>query len=135
MHQRQIAASGDLAVARMQLAEAVGLPLTDPVVPVRPVPRPAPADGDALVRGWCVSEELWLRRLAILSQLGRRERTDLRLLTDALEPNLRDGEFFIRKAIGWALRDAARAYPEWVSAYVAAHALSPLSRREALKHL
>lgn len=94
-----------------------------------------PRDGDALVRGWCVSEELWLRRLAILSQLGRRERTDLRLLTHALEPNLRDGEFFIRKAIGWALRDAARAYPEWVSAYVAAHALSPLSRREALKHL
>ena len=50
MRQRQIAASGDLVVARMQLAEAVGLPLTDPVVPVRPVPRPAPADGDALVR-------------------------------------------------------------------------------------
>ena len=50
MRQRQIAASGDLAVARMQLAEAVGLPLTDPVVPVRPVSRPAPADGDALVR-------------------------------------------------------------------------------------
>ena len=50
MRQRQIAASGDLAVARMQLAEAVGLPLTDPVMPMRPVPRPAPADGDALVR-------------------------------------------------------------------------------------
>ncbi|HET9272076.1 MAG TPA: TolC family protein [Vicinamibacterales bacterium] len=51
MRQRQIAASGDLAVARIQLAEAVGLPLTDPVVPVRPVPRPVPADGDALARG------------------------------------------------------------------------------------
>jgi outer membrane protein TolC len=50
MRQRQIAASGDLAVARMQLAEAVGLPLTDPVAPVRPVPRPASADGDALIR-------------------------------------------------------------------------------------
>ena len=50
MRQRQIATSGDLAVARMQLAEAVGLPLTDPVVPTRPVPRPAPADGDALIR-------------------------------------------------------------------------------------
>ena len=94
-----------------------------------------PKDGDALVRGWCVSEEMWLRRLAILSQLGRRAGTDLHLLSEALDPNLRDGEFFIRKAIGWALRDAARTYPEWVSAYVAAHALSPLSRREALKHL
>lgn len=50
MRQRQIAAAGDLAVARIQLTEAVGLPLTDPVAPVRPVPRPAPADGDALVR-------------------------------------------------------------------------------------
>lgn len=50
MRQRQIAASGDLEVARMQLAEAVGLPLTVSVVPVRPVSRPAPADGDALVR-------------------------------------------------------------------------------------
>ncbi|WP_413353468.1 DNA alkylation repair protein [Microbacterium sp. 1P06AB] len=94
-----------------------------------------PRDGEALVRGWSVSEEMWLRRLAILSQLGRRGQTDLHLLADALRPNLRDGEFFIRKAIGWALRDAARSYPQWVEAYVAAHALSPLSRREAVKHL
>jgi outer membrane protein len=50
MRQRQISASGDLAVARMQLAEAVGLPLTVSVVPVRPVSRPAPANGDVLVR-------------------------------------------------------------------------------------
>jgi outer membrane protein TolC len=50
MRQRQIAASADLAVSRLQLAEAVGLPLTVSVVPVRPVSRPAPADGDALVR-------------------------------------------------------------------------------------
>jgi outer membrane protein len=50
MRQRQIAASGDLALARMQLAEAVGPPLTNPVVPIRPVPRPARADGDTLVR-------------------------------------------------------------------------------------
>jgi outer membrane protein TolC len=50
MRQRQIAAAGDLAVARMQLAEAVGMPLTAPVAPVRPVSRPAPADEDALVR-------------------------------------------------------------------------------------
>ncbi|HEU4994123.1 MAG TPA: TolC family protein [Gemmatimonadaceae bacterium] len=50
MRQRQITAVGDLAVGRIQLAEVVGLPLTASVVPVRPVPRPAPADGDALVR-------------------------------------------------------------------------------------
>jgi len=91
---------------------------------VRELLEAHPRDGEALVRGWCVSEEMWLRRLAILSQLGRRGQTDLHLLADTLGPNLRDGEFFIRKAIGWALRDAARSYPEWVEAYVAAHALS-----------
>jgi outer membrane protein len=50
MRQREIAAAGDLAVARLELAEAVGLPLTASVVPVRPVPRPAPADGDPIVQ-------------------------------------------------------------------------------------
>jgi outer membrane protein len=50
MRQRQIAAAGDLAVGRIQLAEAVGLPLTASVVPVRPALRPVTADGDALVR-------------------------------------------------------------------------------------
>jgi outer membrane protein len=50
IRQRHIAAAGDLAVGRIQLAEAVGLPLTAPVAPVRPASRPAPADGDALVR-------------------------------------------------------------------------------------
>ena len=50
MRQRHIAAAGELAVGRIQLAEAVGLPLTAPVAPVRPASRPAPADGEALVR-------------------------------------------------------------------------------------
>ena len=50
VRQRHITATGDLAVARIQLAEAVGLPLNDFIVPVRPSPRPAPDDGDALVR-------------------------------------------------------------------------------------
>jgi outer membrane protein TolC len=50
MRQRQIAAAGDLAVGRIQLAEAVGVPLTASLAPVRPASRPAPADGEALVR-------------------------------------------------------------------------------------
>jgi 3-methyladenine DNA glycosylase AlkD len=57
------------------------------------------------------------------------------VLSDAIEPNLGDREFFIRKAIGWALREVARVDPAWVRSYADAHALSPLSRREALKHL
>ncbi len=59
----------------------------------------------------------------------------LHLLAAVIEPNRDDAEFFIRKAIGWALRDYARVAPEWVRLYVAGTALSPLSRREALKHL
>jgi len=77
----------------------------------------------------------WLRRVAIISQLGRSDRIDLELLAATVEPNLADPEFFIRKAIGWALRDAARRFPDWVRAFADVHPLSPLSRREALKHL
>ncbi|MFT4230018.1 MAG: DNA alkylation repair protein [Microbacterium sp.] len=94
-----------------------------------------PTDTAALARGWSTDSDLWMRRLAILSQLGRGARLDRDLLADLLEPNLADAEFFIRKAIGWALRECARVDPEWVREYAASHALSPLSRREALKHL
>ncbi|MFF2485278.1 DNA alkylation repair protein [Microbacterium sp. NPDC058062] len=66
---------------------------------------------------------------------GRGDRVDPDLLADTIEPNLADPEFFLRKAIGWALREYARVAPEWVRQYVDGHALSPLSRREALKHL
>jgi 3-methyladenine DNA glycosylase AlkD len=72
----------------------------------------------------------------VICQLGSRERTDLTLLTEAIEANLDDGDFFLRKGIGWALRQYARTDPGWVRAFVSAHpALSPLSRKEALKHL
>lgn len=94
-----------------------------------------PMQTAALVRCWSTDESFWIRRLAILSQLRRRERTDADLLVAVIEPNLDDSEFFIRKAIGWALRDFAKADPEWVRAYVGATEMSPLSRREALKHL
>ncbi len=57
------------------------------------------------------------------------------LLADVIEPNVADPEFFVRKAIGWALRDVARHHPAWVRGFVATHELSPLSRREALRHL
>ncbi|MET0813247.1 MAG: DNA alkylation repair protein [Microbacterium sp.] len=88
-----------------------------------------------LVRVWSVDDDMWIRRIAIISQLGRRARVDADLLAEVIEPNRADPEFFIRKAIGWALREYARVSPEWVRAYVDAHELSPLTRREALKHL
>ncbi len=87
------------------------------------------------VRRWGTSSDMWLRRLAIISQLGRRDRVDRALLVDVIEPNVADPEFFIRKAIGWALREVARIDPAWVQTFADGHELSPLSRREALKHL
>lgn len=94
-----------------------------------------PAETAALVRRWSTDDDLWMRRLAILSQLGRRDRVDSALLREVIGANLADAEFFIRKAIGWALREYARVDPDWVRSYAAEHDLSPLSRREALKHL
>ena len=69
--------------------------------------------------------------------MGAKDRTDRVLLSDAVLANAADRDFFLRKAIGWALRDYARTEPAWVRDFVAAHEdeLSPLSRREALKHL
>jgi 3-methyladenine DNA glycosylase AlkD len=87
------------------------------------------------MRRWSTDDSFWVRRLAIIGQLGRRDRVDRDLLADVIAPNLSETDFFIRKAIGWALRDLARHDPQWVRDYVATHDLAPLSRREALKHL
>jgi 3-methyladenine DNA glycosylase AlkD len=100
-----------------------------------------PAEVAPVVRSWAVDEDLWLRRTAVLCQLKRKADTDLELLRFTLEHNLDDSlhgrEFFIRKALGWALREHARTDPDWVRAFVAEHEtrLSGLTRREALKHL
>ena len=94
-----------------------------------------PRETAALARAWARDDDLWIRRIAILSQLGRGIHLDPGLLADTIEPNRAEPEFFIRKAIGWALREYARIDPAWVRVFVDAHALSPLSRREALKHL
>jgi 3-methyladenine DNA glycosylase AlkD len=104
---------------------------------VRDVLVGAPDVEGLRLREWAGDEHLWLRRTAIISQVGRQDALDQDLLTDAIEPNLADRDFFIRKAIGWALRDHARVAPDWVRAFVDAHAgeLSGLSRREALRHL
>ncbi len=72
-------------------------------------------------------------------QLG--SKADTRLLADCITANLAGSRFgaelFVRKGIGWALREHAKTDPDWVRAFVSRHAarLSPLSRREATKHL
>ena len=89
------------------------------------------------MRAWSTDPVLWKRRVSIICQLGRKADTDLELLYGCIEANLDDRDFFIRKAIGWALRQYAWTDPREVVRYVAAHAdrLSPLSKREALKNV
>lgn len=89
------------------------------------------------LRAWSRDDNLWKRRAAILAQVGFKSDTDEQLLFACIEPNLGDRNFFIRKAIGWALREYAKTNPIAVRRYVRDHEaqLSPLSRREAMKHL
>lgn len=91
---------------------------------------------------WSVDpDSMWVRRTAVLAQLRHGEDTDTDLLERVLVANLDDTaygrKFFVRKALGWALRQHARTDPAWVRAFVDTYAdrLSGLSRREALKHL
>ncbi len=90
-----------------------------------------------LMRDWARDDDLWVRRSAVICQLGRRADTDTDLLRHAIDANLDGQTFWLRKAIGWALRDYARTDPAWVRAEVERYGdrLSGLSRREALRHL
>ena len=85
---------------------------------------------------WSCSSDMWKRRASILCQLTFKKNTDLKLLYACIEPSMDSSEFFLRKAIGWALRQYAWTNPEEVRRYVRKNAarLSPLSHREALKN-
>ena len=98
--------------------------------------REFPEPMSAKLRKWAIHDNIWLRRSAILAQLNFKADTDLSLLCDCIRPSLGRPEFFLRKAIGWALRQYARTDPAFVLKFVRDHQeLSPLTRREALKHL
>lgn len=90
-----------------------------------------------LLKKWATDPDFWIRRAAITSQLRAKSATDKELLSTVLDANLADKEFFIRKAIGWTLREYAKTDPQWVRDYVETRraGLSQLSLREAMKHL
>ncbi len=92
---------------------------------------------DLAMERWVVDQDGWVRRVAIIHQLGRRADADLDRLFRFCLLHAGDPWFFTRKAIGWALRDATTTFPVEVSAFVRDHAdvLSPLSQREAMKRL
>jgi 3-methyladenine DNA glycosylase AlkD len=99
--------------------------------------RQNPAELGARMRDWAVGADMWKRRTAILCQLMSKSDTDTALLRDCILPSLDSPEFFLRKAIGWALRQYARTDASWVRNFVREHGdrLSPLSKKEALKHI
>jgi 3-methyladenine DNA glycosylase AlkD len=89
------------------------------------------------MRAWSRAGDLWKRRSAVLCQLSFKRDTDLELLYECIERAMDEREFFLRKAIGWALREYAKTDPAEVRRYVRQHAqrLSPLSQREALRRI
>lgn len=87
------------------------------------------------VRLWRQSDHLWTRRAAILAQLHAKGQTDTELLFETIAALKHEKEFFIQKAIGWALREYAKTDADWVRRSVEELGLTGLARREALKHI
>ncbi|MFD1775049.1 DNA alkylation repair protein [Paenibacillus rhizophilus] len=84
---------------------------------------------------WLRSGNMWLNRTAILFQLHYKEATDEALLYSYIREHASSGEFFIQKAIGWALREYSKTNPASVVAFIEHEELKPLSRREGMKWL
>ncbi|WP_394239329.1 DNA alkylation repair protein [Niallia oryzisoli] len=87
------------------------------------------------IDSWAISENLWLRRTALLFQLKYKGNTNEVLLYRYIESNAESKEFFIQKAIGWALREYSKTHPESVREFINSHSLAPLSIREGSKYL
>lgn len=86
---------------------------------------------------WSKDSNIWLRRVAILYQLSLKDKVDEQILDKILVNNLGDNEFFINKAIGWALRDYSKFNPEWVREFIKKNKenMANLSIREASKYI
>jgi 3-methyladenine DNA glycosylase AlkD len=100
-----------------------------------------PRELKPLLERWARGDDLWLRRAAMLCQRRMKQGFDAKLLYDCILPSIGSGrfagEFFIRKGIGWALRERSYAAPEEVTAFCREYEsqLAPLTRREAMKAL
>ena len=92
---------------------------------------------DQIMLEWSKDSNIWLKRVAILYQLSLKEKVDKQILERILVDNLGDSEFFINKAIGWALRDYSKYNPEWVREFIKKNKdnMASLSIREASKYI
>ncbi|MHA3066495.1 DNA alkylation repair protein [Lacticaseibacillus saniviri] len=94
-----------------------------------------PEDRETVFKWFYGQDDFWLRRVGINLQLTAKADTDTAMLTKAILADQATDEFFIQKAIGWALRDYAKTDPEWVRQFIASHPLSSLAAREGSKYL
>lgn len=94
-------------------------------------------DVNQILISWSKDKNIWLRRVSIIHQLLRKEKTNTKLLENIIVNNLGSDEFFINKAIGWALRDYSKTNKEWVSNFINKYKdkMANLSVREASKYL
>lgn len=92
---------------------------------------------DQIMLEWSKDSNIWLRRVAILYQLSLKDKVDKQVLDKILVNNLGDSEFFINKAIGWALRDYSKYNPEWVREFIKKNKenMANLSIIEASKYI
>ena len=92
---------------------------------------------DQIMLEWSKDSNIWLKRVAILYQLFLKDKVDKQVLDRILENNLGDNEFFINKAVGWALRDYSKYNPEWVREFIKKNKdnMANLSIREASKYI
>lgn len=94
-----------------------------------------PSEIEKTIELFSNSENIWLNRSTILFQLGYKQKTNFDLLKSECEKHKNSNEFFIQKAIGWALREYGKTNPEAVKNFVVNNNLKPLSKKEALKNL
>ena len=92
---------------------------------------------DQIMLEWSKDSNIWLRRVAILYQLSLKDKVDKQVLDEILVNNLGDSQFFINKAVGWALRDYSKYNPEWVREFIKKNKenMANLSIREASKYI
>ncbi|MBP7345442.1 MAG: hypothetical protein RL135_1747 [Bacteroidota bacterium] len=89
----------------------------------------------SVTQKWNRSNNMWLQRSCILFQRSYKKNTNIQLLSEYIQQHQLSKEFFIQKAIGWALREYSKTNPEWVKSFVESQNLAPLSKREALKKI
>lgn len=90
---------------------------------------------ETILTKWMESDNIWLKRVSILFQLKYKDKTDTEFLEKAILKNANTNEFFINKAIGWALREYSKTNKEWVRSFIENNKLSKLSVREGSKYI